>query len=110
MKRRALFTRFALPLLFIVAVLLAGLVTNLSNKHVLAADPVTQAFDQASQEFGVPASILKALCYMEGHLSDHGGSPSIDGGYGCMHLIKNHEGDTLDRAAKELEVNAQQIK
>lgn len=56
---------------------------------------VDQAFGQASQEFGVPSALLKAICYMEGRLSNHGGNPSVDQGFGCMHLIKNHNGDTL---------------
>src|SRR5579863_3884198 len=81
-----------------------------SRQAFAASSSLAQAFDQASQRFGVPSSILKALCYMEGRLSNHGGSPSIDNGYGCMHLIKNAHGDTLDRAAKELGVSAEQLK
>ncbi|HEU5378126.1 MAG TPA: N-acetylmuramoyl-L-alanine amidase [Ktedonobacteraceae bacterium] len=75
-----------------------------------SATSARAAFAQASQETGVPASVLKALCYMEGRLGMHGGNPSIDGGYGCMHLVKNEHADTLDQAARLLHVSAQQVK
>jgi N-acetylmuramoyl-L-alanine amidase-like protein len=54
----------------------------------------------AQHRFGVPASLLEAICYFEGHLSDHGGAPSSAGGYGCMDLTRNSHLDTLDQAAK----------
>ena len=56
----------------------------------------------AQQRFGVPASLLEAICYLEGHLSDHGGRPSTAGGYGCMNLARNSHSDTLDQAATAL--------
>lgn len=68
------------------------------------------AFSQAASESGVPVSILKGLCYMEGRLSMHDGSPSIDDGYGCMHLVKNARADTLDQAANLLHVSVDQLK
>ncbi|MGH2510583.1 MAG: N-acetylmuramoyl-L-alanine amidase, partial [Ktedonobacteraceae bacterium] len=75
-----------------------------------ANTPADAAFSQAANESGVPASILKGLCYMEGRLSMHGGSPSIDNGYGCMHLVKNEHADTLDQAARLLQVSVSQLK
>jgi len=54
--------------------------------------------------------MLQALCYLEGRLSNHGGSPSIDGGYGCMHLVQNERADTLDQAAQDLGVGVSQLK
>src|SRR5947209_2522246 len=71
---------------------------------------VTQAFTQASQESGVPADILEAICYMEGRLGNNGGNPSIDNGFGCMHLVKNDNADTLDRAPRALNVSVNQLK
>jgi N-acetylmuramoyl-L-alanine amidase len=56
----------------------------------------------AQHRFGVPASLLEAICYFEGHLSGHGGAPSSEGGYGCMDLARNGHLDTLDQAAKLL--------
>jgi hypothetical protein len=58
----------------------------------------------AQQRFGVPANLLEAICYVEGQLSDHGGAPSVAGGYGCMNLARNGHHDTLDRAANLLAV------
>jgi N-acetyl-anhydromuramyl-L-alanine amidase AmpD len=75
-----------------------------------AAGSVDAAFTQAARDSGVPIEILKSICYMEGRLSNHGGSPSIDQGYGCMHLVKNAHANTLDQAAHELGVNEQQLK
>jgi N-acetylmuramoyl-L-alanine amidase len=65
---------------------------------------IAGAAEAAQQRFGVPASLLEAICYLEGHLSDHGGAPSSQGGYGCMDLARNSHLDTLDQAAKLLDV------
>ena len=73
-------------------------------------DVVNRAFVDAARESGVPTPLLKALCYLEGHLSAHGGYPSLDNGYGCMHIIQNARGDELDRAAHLLGVSADTLK
>ncbi|HLX51868.1 MAG TPA: peptidoglycan recognition family protein [Streptosporangiaceae bacterium] len=65
---------------------------------------IAGAAKAAQHRFGVPASLLEAICYLEGHLSDHGGAPSSAGGYGCMDLARNSHLDTLDQAAKLLGV------
>ena len=61
---------------------------------------VTAAFASASHTYGVPQQVLESVCYLEGRLGAHGGQPSVDGGYGCMNLVKNDKADTLDQAAK----------
>ncbi len=71
----------------------------------LTTSPIEHTFQQAASDFGVPEKLLKALCYMEGGFSMHGGKPSSDGGYGC-NLTKNSHIDTLDRAAHGLGVSA----
>lgn len=71
---------------------------------------VNQAFDRASAEFRVPAALLKAICYLEGRLSNNDGAPSADNGFGCMHLVKNTQSDMLDRAARELGVSVDRLK
>lgn len=114
MHRSNLFKRTAFLTLFLAAaVILAALprgpTTTQAHTAALASN-ANQAFAQASKEFGVPATILKALCYMEGHLSNHGGSPSIDQGYGCMHLVQNSRVHTLDSAAKDLGVSTNLLK
>ena len=78
--------------------------------HTGMPGPLGQAFEQAAHEFNVPSTLLEAICYMEGRLSDQDGDPSVDNGFGCMHLIKNRRGDTLDRAASELKLSVEQLK
>ncbi|MGW5666566.1 N-acetylmuramoyl-L-alanine amidase [Micromonospora sp. NPDC003776] len=63
---------------------------------------VSTAIAAAAKRFDVPAPLLTAICYLEGRFGDHGGTPSVDGGYGCMHLVHNDHGDSLDRAARLL--------
>lgn len=69
-----------------------------------------QAFASAAQEFDVPVPLLEAICYMEGRLSNQGGQPSIDNGFGCMHLVVNPHADTLDQAAQALGVSTDLLK
>ncbi|GCE19137.1 N-acetylmuramoyl-L-alanine amidase [Dictyobacter kobayashii] len=75
-----------------------------------AANDLNQIFAQAAHEFDVPLPLLKALCYMEGRLSNHSGTPSIDGGYGCMHLMANGQSSSLAVAARDLGVSPAALK
>ncbi|MBO0811786.1 MAG: N-acetylmuramoyl-L-alanine amidase [Microlunatus sp.] len=52
-----------------------------------SASSRTAAFQQASQEFGVPTSLLEALSYSETRWDAHPGAYNTDGGYGPMNLI-----------------------
>ncbi len=45
-----------------------------------------RTFAAAAQTYGVPASVLLGVSYMESRWDDHGASPSTSGGYGPMHL------------------------
>ncbi|EFH84036.1 peptidoglycan recognition protein family protein [Ktedonobacter racemifer] len=112
MRRQKSLVSFALPMLMALlsALVLTGFSGGAARANVSTTTSLNTAFTQASQESGVPISILKALCYMEGRLSNHAGHPSLDGGYGCMHLIQNERGDTLTQAAKALHVDPQQLK
>jgi len=85
--------------------LLASTSVTHAQGNSAQARPANNAFAQAEAKFHVPQSLLKAICYMEGRLSNHGGNPSIDNGFGCMHLVKNNNADTLDQAAKNLGVS-----
>jgi ABC-type dipeptide/oligopeptide/nickel transport system permease component len=83
MRKRILFKYVAFPAFFLVLIL--GLVFRFWGEILpsQAASPAVfndQAFTQVANEFQVPASLLKAICYMEGRLSMHNGSPSIDHG------------------------------
>ncbi|HZR40087.1 MAG TPA: N-acetylmuramoyl-L-alanine amidase [Ktedonobacteraceae bacterium] len=110
MQKRILLKNLVFPISFVL-VLLVGMMNGLAVKQAMAAGgSANWAFNQASKESGVPMSILKALCYMEGHLSNHRGTASRDNGYGCMHLVKNMHGDTLDSAAHDLGVSEDQLK
>jgi len=112
MRRGISFSRLSLPAIFTLVVLIAGFMggSPAANAQSVSSGKIGSAFEQASSEFGVPVSLLKALCYMEGRLSNHGGSPSMDNGFGCMHLVKNGQADTLDQAAGLLHVSASQLK
>jgi hypothetical protein len=79
----------------------AGLAAPALPAHA-AGTTIAEAAAAAQQRFGVPASLLEAICYFEGQLSDHGGAPSSDGGYGCVDLARNSHLDTLDQAAQLL--------
>jgi hypothetical protein len=107
--------QIALKALVLVALFLALITgSTVSLVRARAASPtfpasVNAAFQQASSMYGVPAQLLKAICYIEGRLSNNDGLPSVDHGIGCMHLVKNSTGDTLDRAAQELGVSVNQL-
>ncbi|GHO45962.1 N-acetylmuramoyl-L-alanine amidase [Ktedonospora formicarum] len=111
-RQHPYFSRIVIPLLCVLALLVATIFGNPSqaSAHTRASSSLASAFDQAANEFGIPAELLKAICYMEGRLSNHGGSPSIDQGYGCMHLVKNKHADTLDQASRLLDVSTNQLK
>jgi len=83
--------------------LTAGMAAPALPAHA-AGTTIAEAAAAAQQRFGVPASLLEAICYFEGQLSDHGGAPSSDGGYGCVNLARNRHLDTLDQAAHLLGV------
>jgi hypothetical protein len=78
--------------------------------HAAGRGTIAGAAQAAQRRFGVPASLLKAICYLEGHLSDHGGAPSAEGGYGCMDLARNSHLDTLDQAARLLGVPVSSVR
>src|SRR5438552_1004097 len=50
------------------------------------------AFDTASRHWSVPAPLLMAVGYVESHWEQRDGAPSLDQGYGIMHLIDSTEG------------------
>ncbi|MBO0779287.1 MAG: N-acetylmuramoyl-L-alanine amidase [Ktedonobacteraceae bacterium] len=122
---------FIFPSILVIALLIVGAIGDAAVARA-QTQSISAVFDQAASASGVPASLLKALCYMEGRLSNHGGSPSVDGGYGCMHLVTNDpnasalkggkdggigtnmtqsgRADTLDSAAKDLGVTTDQLK
>lgn len=106
--------RVVLNIVFVFAVLIilsTGYTLSQVRARSAGSVPISlnQAFSQASSTYGVPVELLKAICYMEGRLSNNGGVPSDDNGFGCMHLVKNGNADTLDLAAQDLNVNVNQL-
>lgn len=87
---------------------LAFLLALLAPPPVMASPPLTlqQVFASAAREFGVPPSILLSVSYNLTLWDEHGGAPSISGGYGLMHLTHargyletNARGDGMVRLA-----------
>lgn len=63
---------------------------------------------QASEEFLVPVEILKVIAQVETNWTQIG--PSIDRGWGIMHLVKNNYANTLLEAAELLNLQPQILK
>ncbi|HEY0072404.1 MAG TPA: S-layer homology domain-containing protein [Chloroflexia bacterium] len=62
------------------------------------AATLREAFAAAEKRWGVPAQLLMAIGYVESHWEQRGGAPSLDRGFGIMHLVEGKAG-TLARAA-----------
>ncbi len=74
----------------------------LSKPHPSVAT-VEKYFKDASNEFGVPVEILKAIGQIENNWTQLG--PSIDQGWGIMHLVQNNYCNNLYEAAQLLHLN-----
>ncbi|HET6261275.1 MAG TPA: hypothetical protein VFG99_03420, partial [Chloroflexia bacterium] len=98
-RRRTLFARSGAVLAWLVVVpFLFGSGSQAATQHpapVGTAEPqatsvpattLRDAFAAAAARWGVPAELLMAIGYVESHWEQRGGEPSIDGGYGVMHL------------------------
>jgi len=102
-----------------------GLVASQTNKNVHAGNEDQQwatyfnrphpnvatlekYFKNAAKEFGVPAELLMAIGQVENNWTQVG--PSIDQGWGIMHLVDNSYCSTLREAAALLKLDPQQLK
>lgn len=63
---------------------------------------------KAAKEFKVPVELLMAIGQVETNWTQIG--PSIDRGWGAMHLVQNHYADTLGEAAKLIKLPAETLK
>jgi hypothetical protein len=98
--------RAALPLALAASLLLAAPAVAGTSSGAGTGAPgsslpdrhLGDAFRSAAREFGVPRDLLVAIAWTETHLDDRHGAPSVDGGYGLMHLVDNPADDTLARA------------
>jgi len=82
------------------------------REHLRKPHPTVETFKyffaQAAQEFGVPVEILEAIGHVESNWTQIG--PSIDRGWGVMHLVQNNYADTLGEAAIVLDIDPQVLK
>jgi N-acetylmuramoyl-L-alanine amidase len=124
-----------LPLFIIGNLLLLTTISLYQPSGIVVAQSfgtAEQYFTNATQETGVPSQVLKAICQMEGQVSMHQGSANISDGYGCMNLVHTNVNgcqaleassgkacthsftrknlDTLDQAAKLMNINSNLIK
>ncbi len=93
-----------------VLVVLAAGTRPLAHAEPRSATPLADAFENAAREWNVPRDLLVAIAYAETRLNDHAGEPSIDNGYGLMHLVDNDVVQTLPLAVKLVRAPADQLK
>lgn len=79
----------------------------LSQPHP-SVSTVNLFLQQAANEFLVPVEILRAIAYTENNYTHIG--PSIDYGWGMMHLVQNNYCNALGEAAKLLHLSEQTLK
>ena len=53
---------------------------------------VAESFTLAARHWGVPVEVLMAVGYVESRWEQRDGQPSIDKGYGIMHLVDSPDG------------------
>ena len=79
----------------------------LSRPHPAVAT-IRQYLIDAAQEFGVPVEILAVIAQVESNWTHCG--PTIDKGWGVMHLVQNSYANTLGEAATLLGLDPQILK
>src|SRR5438105_7329582 len=70
---------------------------------------VAGSFRMAARHWGVPQEVLMGLGWVESHWEQREGAPSLDQGYGIMHLVGG-PGGTLERSAAMTGLSAESIK
>ncbi|MEU5983392.1 peptidoglycan recognition family protein [Streptomyces sp. NPDC047434] len=80
----------------VVAVLMTGALTtppaqarsSAAAEHATGTDMPSRAelFREAGERHHVPEAVLLAVSYLQSRWDDHRGAPSVDAGYGPMHL------------------------
>lgn len=78
------------------------------NRAHPSVTTVNKYMQQAAAEFNVPVELLKAIGYVENNWTQMG--PSIDKGWGIMHLVQNSYCNTLGEAAQLLGLPEQTLK
>ncbi len=99
--------------MFLVGVM-TGLVATVSPLEARAAEDTASvqqtdatalqsAFTMAALEFRVPLSVLLSVSYNVSRWEQHGGAPSVSGGYGPMHLTRVDNAQIISRKDDETE-------
>ncbi len=73
-----------------------------------SVETMQRYFVEAAKEFDVPVELLQAIGQVESNWTQMG--PSIDQGWGVMHLVQNMYANTLEEAASLLGVAQQTLK
>lgn len=77
------------------------------NRPHPSIDTLRRIFQEASLEFRVPADLLMAIGRVENNWTQVG--PTIDQGFGIMHLVNNNYSQTLGEAAALIQVDPKAI-
>jgi N-acetyl-anhydromuramyl-L-alanine amidase AmpD len=103
MPRKLAHSTFRLTLMLVALSFMLGasFVSSIQAQGKARAG-INDAFQHAAKEFDVPRDLLIAISYAETHFDDHEGQPSLDNGYGLMHLVDNPKVQTLKQAASML--------
>lgn len=67
------------------------------RKSTGASATVMNSFEVAARHWNVPLPILMAIGWVESHWEQRNGEPSLDGGYGIMHIVPGPAG-TIGRS------------
>lgn len=78
------------------------------NKAHPNVETMERYFLEASSEFNVPLDLLRVIAQVENNWTQIG--PSIDKGWGVMHLVENSYCQTLTEASQLLNLDAQILK
>jgi N-acetyl-anhydromuramyl-L-alanine amidase AmpD len=70
---------------------------------------IAAGFATSARHWSVPQQILMAIGYVESHWEQRGGEPSLDQGYGIMHVTDRADG-TLNRAVTLTGLSADAIR
>ena len=70
-----------------------------ANAQSEGTGTLQKSFESAARHWDVPLPVLMAVGYVESHWEQRGGEPSLDNGFGIMHITDGPTG-TLQRAAE----------
>jgi hypothetical protein len=102
--------RAVLPALLLSLLAVCVFVAVPSHAQTEKAGPTLEgAFQLASARWNVPVEVLLAVGYVESRWEERPGQPSIDNGYGIMHITDRPDG-TLERAVALTGLSAETIR